>query len=83
VVLAQPGGNAGGITLSKFSASRVTGLHDGARSPDEPAWLLVPREASAAKAATAAETKKSKQRTCRNGDAANLLFWFVIMEPPT
>ena len=74
VVLAQPGGSAGGITLSKFSARRVTGSHADASSPDEPARLLAPKEASAVSAATAAETKKRKQRTYRNGNAANLLF---------
>src|SRR2546430_16217797 len=63
-----------GITLSKFSARRVTGSHADASSPDEPARLFAPKEASAASAATAAETKKRKQRTYRNGNAANLLF---------
>ena len=74
VVLAQPAGSTGGVTLSKCSARRVTGSHADADSPDEPAWLFTPSEARAARAATAAEIKKRKQRTGRNRDAANLLF---------
>jgi hypothetical protein len=50
VMLDQPGGSAGGVTLSKFSVARVTGPHGG---PSWLPWLLKIDKAVAASATTA------------------------------
>lgn len=50
VMLDQPGGSAGGVTLSKFSVTRVTGPHGG---PSWLPWLLKIEKAVAASATTA------------------------------
>src|SRR4029077_13243922 len=94
-VASQPGGNAGGVTLSKFSlnptGSEHGGEHEGAGAAgtstaakgeaDPSVRPATPREEPITPAiATPAATNKSKQRIGRNRDAVDPRFRFMIRD---
>ncbi|PYL48607.1 MAG: hypothetical protein DMF32_09005 [Verrucomicrobia bacterium] len=72
VVLDQPGDSTGGVTPSKFSLRRRTGLH-------VPSWLTAREQPISPKRGGAAAATKSKQRTGCSRDGFNVRLGYVVI----
>jgi hypothetical protein len=73
VVLDQPGGSRGGITPSKFSLRRRTGLH-------VPSWLTAREQSIGPERGSAVAATNSKQRTGCSRDGFNVRLGYVVIE---
>lgn len=91
LVANQSGGNAGGITLSKFSCNTTgneQGPHEGlgsgaarmaSKGEADPAWLTAREEPISPNAAIPAATNKATQSTLRNRLSVNKRFGVSIL----